>query len=304
MPTPEELAAAAAAPKDPPPKVPADQKYTVKVDGQDREVTLDELTSNFSLAAASNKRMEDAANIRKAAENDTVLAGYMRQVADENLSADERRAASYQMYDRLGKSRAEVDEYYKTVTAPAAAADDDDSPATDQITTEDLSPEVRAKLEKLDEIEATQIASQQAAKNEEVRDKIYKQTQERVIEDPILKVKLQGGEAEAKKIQRYVKEQVELRVGLRGQQWPGVLDEIILDARDHFKDSGNRSSDDDEITDIGAALGASPSLMPTLRSPTAPEAVDMSDRDAYSKNVSQRLAWGIAQAEKAKRKRS
>lgn len=59
-----------------------EQKYKVKVNGQELEVTLDQLLKNFSLEQASRKKMEEAAEYRKK------VTEYEKQVTEYNRLMD------------------------------------------------------------------------------------------------------------------------------------------------------------------------------------------------------------------------
>lgn len=64
-----------------------EERYTIKVDGEDVEVSLDELKRNYSLEAASRKRMQEAAETRKLAEARSAEAEAQRISYAQNLQA-------------------------------------------------------------------------------------------------------------------------------------------------------------------------------------------------------------------------
>lgn len=116
------------------------QKYTVKVDGQEVEVDLDELLKGYSANSAAQKKFQEAAQMRKQAEtfiemlrtNPTqVLTNpslglnfrelaeqyLVEQLQDEMLSPEEREfrdmKSRLQQFEEAEKAKADAEEQYK-----------------------------------------------------------------------------------------------------------------------------------------------------------------------------------------------
>lgn len=71
-----------------------DELFTVKVDGEERQVTLDELTDNYQLAESSHQRFQEAAEARKEAQAEKEALSEARQMYLQRLDAATRMLES------------------------------------------------------------------------------------------------------------------------------------------------------------------------------------------------------------------
>lgn len=71
-----------------------DELFTVKVDGEERQVTLDELTGNYQLAESSHQRFQEAAEARKEAQAEKEALSEARQMYLQRLDAATRMLES------------------------------------------------------------------------------------------------------------------------------------------------------------------------------------------------------------------
>ena len=78
-----------------------DRMVTVKVDGEDRDVPLGELRKNYSLRAASHKKMQEAADLRKrVGQQESDLREMAAALKDPNVLAD--------ALEQLGHTREDI----------------------------------------------------------------------------------------------------------------------------------------------------------------------------------------------------
>ena len=252
---------------------------TVKVDGEDREVTQEELVKGYGLEAAARKKMETVAEERKTLDEDVLLAQTVRQVA-----TDQDEDSMRQMVKLLGMPAAEADaaieQIRKMGEAGEGTANEEGGEEPPKTGYDDLAPELKALIDK----------GQAAADRDEqqslvdLKEKMFAQADKAIDTDEILGKIADGGLK--KRVKRDVRREVQRRVGLEGQAWPDVLQEIVQESRGDLKHIGNLTNA--EGGQASSAIGPA-AAMGFQATPTGPTERVSSTDPTYSKNVGTRL---------------
>ena len=269
--------------------------YDVKVNGVVSQVTLEELKSGFSHNTAADAKMRQAADAKKAAEEDTRVAHLA-----ERMFKNDDPTAMRDLAIQFGKSPEEVDAVMDLLrqppgTAPASGATASASGTAEEpqyapIGLNDLDPELQREILGLREAKVQQTNQHLASE----RDRIFADTEKRIDEDPIL-----GTITDVQTKQMLVKhaqDLVQLEVGLRGQSWPGVLETVVQEIRAMHGSSSNRGPAGTGVSDssgIGptAAMASGPSNAKPI------DSVPMTDIE-YKTNFMGRLQQRMAKIQR------
>lgn len=257
---------------------------TVKIDGEDREVTQEELVKGYGLESASRKRMEEAADIKKAAENDIQLASAMKRFQNTQDPQAIREVCKH-----LGVPDDQMEEFIKKATdgTDDTKGDDDDAVAPLNLDFGDLSPELQARIKKNEEA-AADVAE---GKRNALKDEIYGDCEVAVDKDEMF-VTIKD-ESLLREVKQYVKNEVQRRVGLGGEQWPDVLGDVIQKARTLFKrfeNQGDGAGDGQPgIPGVGPAAAMGSNIQ--TKEPVKPVSID---DPGYADNVGARFLQKLA----------
>ena len=259
-----------------PPSAPAGGPYTVKVDGHDHQVTLEELQRSYSLGTAANQRMQQAAEDRKKLDADVKVAEITRRVFEQgDMTALQELGRMFNVSDdALAPLMAG-----STPPVPSSGGAEEYEP----ISMEDLDPTLQKFIK-------DQMAKEQASGQEKTRETIFKEALEGLDKDEILGKITDVGQRQW--LQTQVKREVQRRIGLERQAWPDVLQDVLRELRATPGLVGNRTTpgNDNPFLGVGpaAAMGSSPT-------PTGepPKPVSSTDAD-YKQNFSARLLQGLA----------
>jgi hypothetical protein len=265
-----------------------DQKeptYEVKVDGKTMELTLEELKKGYSLTSAANKRMEEAAQVRKQAEQ----AMKVQEAVGRLINGDSTALDSLvEQYDVPQEVVDEAKRQWAELQSENEPAQGNQNPQNQGGNMSETS-EMKEMKELLQELEAERL--------ERARNDLFSQAEKAVDNDDILGTIEDEDKAVAK---RQVKNEVQRRVGLTGQDFPEALQEVIQEQRSFWKRIGKKSSvNREETPGIGSASaggGSSPQ-------PKEPPKADVSTTDSgYVENFRQRFAHKLREKMKARSK--
>jgi hypothetical protein len=215
--------------------------FTVKIDGDVRQVTLDELLKGYQLETVSRSRMEEAARIREEAGDDAKVASAVRKV----LERPNDQLAALELASVLGIPKETVEQLGQSNNVP----NNQNLKARGPVSVEDLSPELQEMLKKADEISHDYTQKQ----IKEAREEIWTKTDKSVESDPVLG-RIKDEEVLAM-VRSECRREVERRVGVHNEPWPGVLQDILAQARDKYTKfvSGNQGVNQAGKTAIGHA---------------------------------------------------
>jgi len=265
-------------PPTPPPAAASPETFTVKVDGEDRQITKAELLEGYGLTQTARKRMETVAEERKTLDADVLLATTVRKVA-----TDQDEDSMRQMVGLLGVPAAEAEAAIEQMQklggggAGGKEGGEDEKPKTGY---DDLAPELRALIDK------GKAASEKDEAQDlvDLKEKMFGQADKAIDTDEILgKI---TDDALKERVKRDVRREVQRRVGLEGHAWPDVLQEIVQEARGDLKHIGNLTNA--EGGQAGSAIGPA-AAMGFQATPTEPTERVSSTDPAYNKNVGTRL---------------
>lgn len=278
----------------PPPVAAPPQMFTVKVDGVERQVTQDELLRGYQLETAARARMDEAAKLKQAVQADIHLADSLRRLGqsqDPAALADVFRGmgVAEEKITELTAAAAEMMRQGAAAPTPARSAGlgavADTLPP---IGLQDLDPDLQALLSRVakssDQYERGSLA--------QTREQMFSQAQNCVDNDPILG-KIQNVQVK-QFIASHVKDQVQLRVGMRHEPWPGVLDDILQQTRTVFQAAGT-SGDGSPDQALFGAIGPAATAGGAYRAKEPPKPVSITD-PSYRKNFGERLAYALAKA--------
>lgn len=268
--TPEDTPEDTPKPEDKPTDKP--KMYTVKVDGEEMEVTEDELVSNYQLAKASQQRMQEAAEQKKQLQEDLELAELLRKVA----SGDQE--AGVELIKRTVDDPDKVKEFSDMVNQAKEQPDDSSDGDTQYA---ELPPDVKEWIE-------SQKKKEEQEELARLRAQALSETEKRVDQDEIL------GTIDNDKVKKYAsdlaKREVERRVGLGHAAWPDVLDEVIPFVRKELKNVGILGQSGPGDTQVGFAGTPTPETSPQPKEP--PKKADINSPD-FEKDVGKELMWRL-----------
>ena len=151
--------------------------YSITVGGEKQEVTLEELQSLATKAAGADKKFEEAAQIRKDSEAGAKLMEMFSTIKSSDEAPDEN--VYKELLRTIGYKDTEIPDYEtvfnKKGGTPVDKDDKKPDATVDKVTLEGLAPEVREVIEAARE-----------SKLQDVREKIFKNTEKGVDKDKIL----------------------------------------------------------------------------------------------------------------------
>ena len=263
----------------------------VTVDGVEHQVTQEELVKSYELAKASKKRMADAADIRKQAEDATNTTAVLREfMQNPTQGGFEQLARSCGLDDATIREASEYIEQAVAGQTPGAPAGDAGGDAGDLRTgMEDLTPELQAAFAEIKELKL----ERRAGDSRDLFNKMLVEAGQRVDKDEIFGKMVSEGKTDAvAKVKRYVEREVERKVGLRGEKWPDVLEDIIREARSIFENVSN-PGEPNPVNQADNAIGPAAAITSTVRNQEPPKPLDIRD-PGYTKNVGQRVLHTLA----------
>jgi DNA-binding protein Fis len=151
------------------------QSFTLKVGGQDRQVTQAELIEMATKSAGADAKFEEAARVRKEAQKGLRVMEILGGLKEEQ---DLNPAVVYELYGLLGMDPSQAAQLFEggTMTPPKQTTP---APAANLpgslIKPEQLSPEIRASLDYAEKMEL-----------QNVRENMRKSTREAVDKDEVL----------------------------------------------------------------------------------------------------------------------
>jgi len=258
----------------------------VKVDGVEKLVTVDELTKDYELRAASQARMAEAAELKKQSAKDVEISGAVERLI-KNQDTEALRVIA-QHYDipkdqvdtwiSTSQNFANQGNSDSTDDPPAGSQVDEDTPLA--LTFEDFDPKMREVLGRM----ATFMDQSQQTQAYTAEQEMYQEAENAVDKDEVLG-KMEN-EALKVRARKFVRHEVQRRVFVQGEPRPDALREAIQEARTHFESVGTQSQTNQFNTPPGLGPGVTMVTGPQSKEPIKP--VSVRDK-AYGRNFVQRL---------------
>lgn len=294
---------------------PAGQTYTIKVNGEERTMTLDELRKAAEKTGGADAKMEEAAQLRKQAEEAMALKHNLDRLKEsgdpqllqsvmKDLGADEE--VVQQVLDMVQKQQGQQGQQSQQGQEGQSGetiTDENGNPI--YIEPDDLSPQLRKELDEFKQWKEQQTERSQKKEAAELRQEIQNKTYEGVDNDEIFG-KIENDE-QRQTVKDLVFKEVQRRVVADGESWPDVLEPALQSVRQIVQNFGSHGATAKQTGQAGPegptnpfanpAIGPAAALGQTAESTAPTERPSAADTEKYEKYLGGRVRQFI----KAKR---
>jgi hypothetical protein len=226
--------------------------FDLKIGGEVRSLTLDELKTYASKAAGAEAKFEEAANMRKQAEQATKLMSALDTIKEG--PGDRQQQAMVEACNILGVNMSELQSLTNDPKAPSGTP----SPTT---------PPAEIKLEQLPEKARKAIDAAEKAELVEIRKDIEETTKKGIDNDEALD-KMVGGVKDNPELQEVLYEmaidEVQNAIVVRGEEFgPDMIKSVVQKVRSTIKRLGipAKAATLPPVLGIGPSEGYSPAVL-------------------------------------------
>lgn len=250
-----------------------DRTFTVQVDGKDVQMTGKELRDAASLSGGAQRKFQEAAAMRKDAEDGVRL----KQLVTEFQGATPQTADIAKVREMgrlLGASEADIDAHVVQIqtlkaggtlqNSSTSAGDENDEDTL--LGEEDLNPELRAKMQRLDDLEKRERDREQSAANQAEVKEIRESVKKGLTDDPVLGMIVSRKDSKVgAKLPDLVFNKVRDRVVFGHEPYgPQLLKTVLQEVRQDLSDFGILKRETEQDTAV-VSLGSAPGMSSTLQ---------------------------------------